>query len=257
MTKMKISLIGSGNVATHLALALSQAGHLIEQVYSRNAEHAQDLALKVKARAIPSLQQLNPNVDLLLIAISDKAIAPLCQEIQFQPKCIAHTAGSVPLSVLDSFENAGVFYPLQSFTKEKAIDFKRVPLCIEATNNKTQSTLLELAEGLSNQIHLLNSEQRKECHIAAIFANNFTNHLYHIAADLLTAKDIPFDILQPLIQETAEKIKELHPAKAQTGPAARNDKQVMEAHMQHLKDEKLKKIYSFVSESILAKKHNI
>jgi predicted short-subunit dehydrogenase-like oxidoreductase (DUF2520 family) len=243
-------LIGSGNVATHLGIELHQAGHRISHVFSRDINHAKDLAEKLQATPTNNLNDLDQQSDLILICIADTAINEVAELITFEPILIAHTSGSIPISALSKFKNRGVFYPLQTFTKGRFISLRNVPFCIEAESISNKKTLKDLASQISEQVIEMNSSDRKQCHLAAVFANNFTNHMYSLAEQLLYKKKIPFEILKPLILETAKKIEQMSPIDAQTGPASRNDTVVIKEHLKQLESDKLEKLYSFVSNSI-------
>jgi len=247
---MNVSIIGSGNVAHHLANGLYNSGHNILQVYSRNLEHAYELAKKVSAKATNQLTSIFPDADFYLICVSDSAITEIIKQLEFEPRLIAHTSGSIPMLVLSKFKNHGVFYPLQTFTKDRALSLSQIPICIETNNEEAKKQLMGLANSLSSNLVEINSEQRKQCHLAAVFANNFVNHMYALANQILQDKNLPFELLKPLITETASKVQQLSPTESQTGPAIRNDLLVMEAHLQQLKSDKLEKLYSFVSSSI-------
>lgn len=248
----KIIIIGSGNVATHLAYKFNEIGFAISQVYSKTLANAELLANAVSAKAICSTKDIDTTADLYIICITDSFIQHFVDSIGFEPSLIVHTAGSIPMSVLQKFKNYGVFYPLQTFSKERSIDFKTVPFCIEASNQSSKELLHNLGSQISDTVTDMDSDQRKQCHLAAVFACNFVNHLYAISGEILKERDIAFDVLKPLIFETAKKVQELSPGKAQTGPAVRNNKQVMQSHLDHLSSSELKKIYSFVSNSIVA-----
>lgn len=248
---MRISFIGSGNVATHLASELFKVGHSIAQIFSKNFTNADALAKQVNAKAIQSINALDETIDILIIAISDRAIESIAFELTSLSCLVVHTSGSIPIQVLSKLANHGVFYPLQTFSKDYSVNFSLIPLCLEANNAENLSLLENIAKSISPNIYKLDSEQRKQCHLAAVFANNFTNHFYTIAAEILAEKQIPFDILKPLILETAQKIETLDPKEAQTGLARRNDLAVMQKHMSQLKSDKLEKLYSFVSDSIV------
>lgn len=251
ITMEKVVVIGSGNVASCLAIELKGIGFTIQQIYSRTISNAQFLANKVSAQAINKISEITPNADFYLVAISDDAIPQLVEQIYFEPRLIVHTAGSVHLNVLSKFKNRGVFYPLQTFTKGRDVSFKNIPICIEASLNSVLKQLISIAQKCSNDVRELSSEQRKQCHLAAVVANNFTNHFYVLAEKLLSEKGLPFDILKPLILETAQKVQDISPFKAQTGPAVRNNQKVINSHMQQLSDGEMEKLYSFVSESII------
>lgn len=250
---MRITIIGSGNVATHLSAAFKNAGHNIVQVYSRNLQHAALLAYHVKAEPIDSLEQINPKTDIFVVSVKDDAIGELAWELARHQKLIVHTSGATGLQKLLAYtENAGVFYPLQTFSKTKELDFWQVPLCIEGADAKITKKLETLAQTISNNVYRVDSAQRKVLHLSAVFACNFTNYLYHVSQQLLAKSDLPFDMLRPLIMETAAKVKEQLPANVQTGPAVRNDITTMNAHLQMLDGEhELQKVYELLSQGII------
>jgi predicted short-subunit dehydrogenase-like oxidoreductase (DUF2520 family) len=194
-----------------------------------------------------------PQADLYLIAIKDSAIQEVLENLSLdENRMIVHTAGSVPMNILDGFsKNYGVFYPLQTFSKNRKIDFSDIPICIEANHPSSLMKLQELAGRLSGSVHQINSHDRKTLHLAAVFANNFVNHFYAIGESLLQDKRLNFDLLKPLIRETAKKTESLSPVDAQTGPAKRNDQTIINAHLKMLHDQPdLQKIYRLMSESI-------
>lgn len=247
-----ISLIGSGRLATALGKGFQSKGIRINQVYSRNIEHAKSLAKELNAEPTDSLQLLKDTSDLFLLAVSDSAIAGLVPHIPFTHIPVIHCSGSQEMSQLSRFERFGVIYPPQTFSFEHEVDLECTPFFLEASDDAFLADLLELTALISGSIHFAATESRLRIHLAAVFANNFTNHFYHIAGDLLKKDRLPLDILFPIMQETLNKIKLVNPAKAQTGPAARNDIRVLEKHLQLLSDRpEYGKIYSFVSESIL------
>jgi len=246
-------IIGAGNLATQMALALIEKGIKVRQVFSRNLDSARELAEKTGAAFTNDLAALLPEADLYLIAVKDSAIQEVLENLSLdENRLIAHTAGSVPMNILDGFsKNYGVFYPLQTFSKNRKIDFSDIPICIEANHPANLMELQELAEKLSGSVHQINSDDRKTMHLAALFANNFVNHFYSIGESLLQNKKLNFDLLKPLIRETAEKIETLSPLDAQTGPAKRNDRTVINAHLKMLKDQpELQEIYRLMTESI-------
>lgn len=250
----KITIIGAGNVATHLAKSFYNSGFEIIQVYSRAIENANQLSQQVNAKAIESLTLLNNQTDFYLICIKDDAIEAILKSILFKDKLIAHTSGSIPMEVFkaNNHENFGIFYPLQTFSKDKAINLNEVPFCIEGNNKDTGNQLFEIALQLSENVHFVNSEQRKKLHVAAVFACNFTNYMYTVAHDITTKNDINFGILTPLIKETANKVVENSPASMQTGPARRNDAAVIKNHLEMLADnENYQQIYELVTKSIV------
>jgi predicted short-subunit dehydrogenase-like oxidoreductase (DUF2520 family) len=254
---MRITIIGSGNVATHLSAALKNAGHRIVQVYSRNMHNAALLAYHVGAAAVDKPEDISADTDLFILAIKDDAIPAFVPHLSPFNKLIVHTSGAVELQQLLNFTpNAGVFYPLQTFSKTKELNFWEVPLCIEGADETITKQLEELARTISNNVYRVSTAQRKVLHLAAIFACNFTNHLYGIAQGLLNEHQMDFNILRPLIMETAEKVKAHLPAQVQTGPAVRNDEFTMQAHLQMLDDHAgLQQLYQLLSQDII-KNHN-
>ena len=249
-----VVIIGAGNLATQLAIAMFESGICIQQVYSRTLESAKELAQKVNADFINELSKLAVTADLYIIAVKDSAIQEVLENIsEEEDRLIVHTAGSVPMSILRGFShNIGFFYPLQTFSKFRKVDFSNIPICIEANHPSNLLKLERLAEKLSSSVYQVNSEERKTLHVAAVFVNNFVNHFFTIGAEILHDIKLDFDLLKPLIHETANKIDSLHPLEAQTGPARRNDQTVINAHLKLLHNNpELQKIYSFVTESIL------
>ncbi|GGH19632.1 Rossmann-like and DUF2520 domain-containing protein [Mucilaginibacter phyllosphaerae] len=257
---MRISIIGSGNVATHLSAAFKNAGHRIVQVYSRNMQSAALLAYHVGAEAVDDPAVISPGTDLFILAIKDDAIAKFIPHLCAFNIPVAHTSGAVSLQQLsDAIPNAGVFYPLQTFSKTKEVNFRDVPMCIEGANEAITQVLENLARDISNHVYQVSSAQRKVLHLAAVFACNFTNHLYSIGEQLLADSDMSFEMLRPLIAETADKIKGHSPATVQTGPAVRNDERTMQAHLQMLQQQPhLQDIYTLLSQDIIKNhiKHN-
>ncbi|MFA5328013.1 MAG: DUF2520 domain-containing protein [Prolixibacteraceae bacterium] len=255
-----IVLIGAGNLATQLALALHEKNIAIRQIYSRTIESAEELAQKVKAPFTTELSELITDADLYVIAVKDSAIQEVLENLPLdENRLIVHTAGSVDMQVLEDFtQNFGVFYPLQTFSKNRKVDFSSIPICIEANHPWSLVKLQNLAGRLSDTIRQINSDERKILHLAAVFSNNFVNHFYAIGAELLHDRKMSFDLLKPLINETSAKIATLHPREAQTGPAKRNDQSVIQTQLKMLHDQpEYQKIYSFVSDSIfqLHQKH--
>ena len=250
---MRITLIGSGNVATHLAAALKNAGHRIVQVYSRDAQHAALLAYHVGAEAIDNLTAINPDADIFIISVKDDVIIEMVKALAGHQKLMVHTSGATNLNdVLAFTDKAGVLYPLQTFSKTKEVDFWTVPLCIEAADNDIKVELRQLAATISNHVYDVNSADRKILHLAAVFACNFPNYLYAVAQQLLAAHELSFDMLKPLILETAQKVQTQLPAIVQTGPAVRNDRVTMDAHLQMLKAEPhWQEVYALLSQGII------
>lgn len=250
---MRITLIGSGNVATHMAAAFKNAGHRIVQVYSPNMLNAALLAYHVGATAINAISDIDPNTDIFIIAVKDDAIARVSEALAKYQKLIVHTSGSTNLDVLLTFtDKAGVLYPLQTFSKTREVDFATVPLCIEAANERIYADLEQLAATVSNNIYCVNSAGRKILHLAAVFACNFPNYLYEVSRQLLTDHEMDFNLLRPLILETAQKVQLQSPAGVQTGPAVRNDQITMNKHLEMLADQpQLQQIYTLLSQGII------
>ncbi len=250
---MRITLIGSGNVATHLGAAFKNAGHQILQVWSRNLQHAALLAYHIKAEPIDRLSEIHADTDLIIISVKDDAVDEVASFINLKNVLVVHTCGAVGMQVLEKyFDNCGVFYPLQTFSKTREIDFRSVPLCIESTDKNSTGLLLDLGRSISNQVTYIDSIQRKTLHLAAVFACNFPNFLYAIAADLLKNQQMEFDLLKPLILETASKVQEFFPQEVQTGPAIRRDEKTMNTHLSLLQQHpELQEIYTLLSQGII------
>lgn len=252
LQRLRIILLGAGNVATNLGLALKAADAEIVQVYSRKVANAKILAKKLKAKVLTDISKIDKRPALIIIAVKDDAIPALVKKLNAKGGIVVHTSGSISIDVLKKFEQYGVFYPLQTFSKNREKDFSIVPICIEGSDVSTLHSLMNVAETLSDCVYHLDSKQRQAAHLAAVFANNFTNHIYAIAEDLLNEQKLPFDLIRPLIDETALKIMEHAPAEAQTGPAIRKDTKVMNAQLLLLKKHpELKKLYNEMSAGII------
>lgn len=226
---ISVLLVGKGNVASQLYNTfLSIDNIVLSQISSRELKNI-------------------PKADITIIAVSDDAIAEVSSKIK--NSLVVHTSGACSINDLKNTTNKGVFYMLQTFSKDKKVDFSEVPFCLEAENKKDEDQLKELAKLIGKKIYTVNSEQRKALHVAAVFVNNFTNYLYKIGNDICKEHQVPFNILLPLIKETASKIKTLSPEKAQTGPAIRNDKTTIKNHLDLLNKEQ-QKIYKIITKSI-------
>lgn len=248
-------MIGAGNLAWHLAFALeTEAGVAIEQVYSRNIANAQKLAKRLyDAKATDQLDFSKSQSSLFLIAVPDALIGTIAHSLQLPPKArVIHTSGTETLDVLkDVAEEIGVFYPLQTFSQEKEVDFSQIPFFIEANTTSLADLLVKIAGHLSKEVYEMNSEERKRLHLAAVFACNFTNHLLTIAHQELKKLNLPFEVLHPLIVETINKALEITPFAAQTGPALRGDQNTINTHLQLLAEQPLiQHIYRLLSENI-------
>ncbi len=252
---MKIVLIGAGNLATNIGIALLNAGHDILQVYSRTAESADTLAKKLGCIPITDLHEVCNDADIYIVAVKDSAITdiiPLLCCGYRKDKVFVHTAGSIPMNVFQRYaSHYGVIYPMQTFSKGHIVDFNELPCFIEANDEQTATVVKELVSTISSVIYELSSESRKYLHLSAVFACNFVNHCYDIASKILKRHGIPFDVMLPLIDETARKVHVLPPQQAQTGPAVRYDKNVINSQLELLKDNPdLQKIYCLISGSI-------
>ena len=248
-----VSFIGAGNVATHLAKALYKNNFLIKQVFSKSFKNANSLAKKVNAQPIDLLTQLSPNSEIYIIAVPDDVIEKVLKQFPFKNKLVVHTSGSVGIELFakNSFSNFGILYPLQTFSKNKSVDFTKVPFCLEANTKTNLKSIEAVAKYLSDKMYHVNSEQRQLLHLAAVFACNFSNNMYQIAYDICNKNSIDFDILKPLIIETANKITIQTPQEAQTGPAKRNDKKTIQKHLALLDNQKnYQEIYRLITQNI-------
>lgn len=249
----RITLIGSGNVAWHLGRVFVKAGHTIDVVYSRNFSNAEELAkLFPDCKATNALDFSRSKSELFIVALRDQAIEEvLSSAILPSAAVIAHTSGSVSMEVLRKFPKYGVFYPVQTFTKGKETDLSEIPFGIEASDENTYRILTMLAQSVSKNVLPISSLQRKVLHLAAVFACNFTNHLFSVSHDILNGEKLNFDLLKPLVEETIQKAFEIGPQKAQTGPAIRGDEKIMEQHLDYLQQEPdLQQLYRLISEGI-------
>ncbi len=247
-----IVLVGTGNVATRLGLALKRSGLVIRQVFGRTGLSAERLAAALGAAAVQTPEGIAPDADLYVLAVSDDAIADVAGTIKDRGRFMVHCSGSVPMDVLSPFtERYGVVYPLQTFSKDRELDFKTVPVCIEAGSIRDLDLLYGLAEGISGTVMTVPSDKRKLLHLAAVFACNFPNYMYAVADRLARSAGLDFEVLKPLILETARKVQEIPPTDAQTGPALRGDRKVLEAHLELLRhDPGTRDLYRMVSEEI-------
>ena len=249
----RIVLVGAGTVATHLGIALQQAGWEVAQVYSRTEASASELANRLQVPFVTSIAEVCTDADIYIVSVKDDALPVLIPElVKGRDGLFVHTAGSVPMKVWEGYAlNYGVLYPMQTFSKQKPVDFSKVPFFLEGDGGETLAILRKLACSLSEKVYNATSEQRMALHMAAVFACNFTNHMYALSAHLLEKNGLPFDAMLPLIDETARKVHELAPKAAQTGPAIRKDMDVMNKHLDMLSGEpELKELYEKISKSI-------
>jgi len=245
---INLVILGAGNVATHLFNAFNVAKNItVVQVYNRSEKNLD--YFKEKTNTTTSISNLI-DADVYIIAVSDDNVAALSKKLPFQDKLVAHTSGSIAMHQIGNHNNPGVFYPLQTFTAGKDVDFKSIPLCIEATQTSDLLLLETIAKSISDNVYYIDSKQRKALHIAAVFVNNFVNHLYQKGEEICKENNVSFDILKPLILETAQKVIQLSPEESQTGPAKRNDQKVLEQHLADLHTTKQQEIYKLLTKSI-------
>ena len=254
----KIIFIGAGNLATQLSSAMKEQGYDIIQIYSKSLKNAKILGSSLSCDYTDDLNQIKDTADLYIFSIKDTALQECIRSVKPNKALWVHTAGNIPMSVFEPHaKRYGVFYPLQTFSKNKKVNFSNIPFFVEANSEKDATLLTDMALKISQDVRVISSEQRKYIHLAAVFACNFTNHMYAISEKLLKEHGLPFDILQPLIQETSDKIKKISPVTAQTGPAVRYDENVMNKQLSLLKDDQLKEIYRLLSKNIHAFAINI
>jgi len=249
--RFKINFIGSGNVATALAQELFAKNLKIEKIYSRNIENSTNLCKKINALPAQSVSEIEESSDIIIISINDDCIEDISSILNTNA-LVVHTAGSVHMNTLAKHAKHGVFYPMQTFSKDKSVHFQDIPLFVEANNSDNLEILQNLGNLISGRVQELSSEDRILLHISAVFSCNFANHMYHLAEQLMQKTGVDFNLLMPLIEETAKKLQYLSPADAQTGPAARKDENILEKHLESLDLlPKHKEIYSLVSKSIM------
>jgi len=244
---MKISFVGAGNVAWHLAQAFEDAGHWICEIYSRDSKKAIELASELyDSEMQPDLNFSESASELIVIAVSDDALEDVIQRIVFPENVIVvNTSGTRSLTELrdlvsihsDVYVHTGIFYPLQTFSKSVQMDYKTMPICIESTHEQIEAKLIKLAQSVSDHVQRIDSEERFILHVSAIFANNFINHLLSISHDLLAREQLDFDLLKPIIATTVQKaLDSENPAKGQTGPARRGDSATITKHLAYLQE---------------------
>lgn len=245
---IKVILLGSGNVASHLIQAM-EANDAIDliQVYARSKKSLENVM--DSSKIVTSFAALK-EADVYVISVSDKAIEEVSNQIPFTNQLVVHTSGTMDFRVMHPKNKRGVFYPLQTFSKSKEVDMKQVPFCLETEKDEDFKIVENLAKNLSNSVYKIDGEQRKSLHISAVFVSNFVNHMYQIGNALCAENNVPFAILQPLIKETAHKIKTLSPIEAQTGPAIRHDEPTIEKHLEALENPVYREIYRQLTLSI-------
>ncbi len=245
---ISVVILGAGNVATHLYKAFKKADDIsLVQWYNRSLKSLQFYKNEVEITSdISSLKE----ADIYILSVSDDAVANLSRKLPFTNKLVVHTSGSVNIHDLDKKNKRGVFYPLQTFSKDTETDFTEIPICIEALEKSSHPILKKLAQAIGCKSHRINGDQRAALHLAAVFVNNFANQLYRIGHEITESSGAEFDILKPLIAETARKIETLSPYIAQTGPAKRNDKKTIKKHLSLLENDMHSDIYKLLTKSI-------
>ncbi|HPC26126.1 MAG TPA: DUF2520 domain-containing protein [Paludibacteraceae bacterium] len=249
---MDIVLIGAGNVANQIAKTFQKKNISIKQIYSRTLESAQKLAKEINVSFTNNLAEIDRQADVYFYAVKDSALEEIIRKINIREGLHIHTAGSIPISVFEGFaEKYGVFYPLQTFSKTREIDFTHIPIFIEGNSPVSEQQIFQLAHLLSDKIFIASSEQRQLIHLSAVFACNFSNHMFNIASEIVAHAGFSFEILKPLIEETVQKLNDMTPFEAQTGPAARNDEKVIQKHLSLLTNQpELAHLYKTISDHI-------
>lgn len=251
---MKVTLIGAGNLATQLGKSLKKAGVIISQVYSRTEDSARTLGELLEAEWLTDIKALRDEADVYIFSVKDSVLCELISEVckSRGDKLFLHTAGSMPMSCFEGKAlRYGVFYPMQTFSKTKDVDFERVPVFIEGNSIETEDVIRSLANKVTQRVIRLSSADRKYLHLAAVWACNFTNYCYTVASDILGEHGIPFDVMLPLINETTEKIQKISPKEVQTGPAVRGDRNVMSKQLELMNGkEDLQELYQMLSKGI-------
>jgi predicted short-subunit dehydrogenase-like oxidoreductase (DUF2520 family) len=245
---VSVVILGAGNVATHLFKAFKESDNIsVIQWFNRSIDSIRQYQNDI---AITDDLSLLKDADVYILAVSDNAIAPLSIQLPLKDKLVVHTSGSVNVYDLDRKHKRGVFYPLQTFSKHVKMNFANVPICIETIVKSDYPILKELALSIGSPLKKVNSDQRRVLHLAAVFVNNFTNQLYRVGHEITESQGAEFDLLKPLILETARKIQDISPYAAQTGPAKRNDKKTIKKHLKTLESKHHKDIYQLLTSSI-------
>lgn len=242
---MKVVILGYGIVASHLVGAFQNSEKIeVIQIYNRRS---------IDGDTLPSHTTLLTEIkkaDIYIIAIKDDSIEEFSKKLLFEDRLVVHTSGSVDMKKLSDKNRKGIFYPLQTFSKDREVDFKTIPICVEAESEADLQLLMELGNCISEKIVEISSSERRQLHLGAVFVNNFTNHLYQISEEILAQRQLDFALLKPLLLETAQKIERMSPKEAQTGPAKRNDETTIEDHLELLEDDQHKDIYKTITKSI-------
>lgn len=238
--KLKIVLIGAGNVGFHLGKKLNEVGFHIAQVYSRKISKAKRLAKKTNCDAIHNIVNVSTNANLYILAVPDSAIEKVAADLSeniSNSKLVVHTSGATSSTVLKPyFKNYGILYPLQTFSVARKVNFENIPICVDSNLKKNRILLEKLGNSISQNVHQINDQERAILHVAAVFVNNFSNNLFTIGDKITSTENLPFDILKPLIKETVEKITHHSPSEMQTGPAKRGDQTTIDLHLKYLEN---------------------
>ena len=247
---LKVSVLGSGNLGTHMVNLLNDSSEVeLVQWYSRSKIDNQEIEV---TNDITMLK----NAEIYILCVSDDSISDLSNQLIFNNKLVVHTSGSTTYESINRKNRRGVFYPLQSFSKTRKLNYSKIPICIEAENDLDLNILIDLCNKIGCGFHKINFEQRKNLHLAAIITNNFTNYLFSLSKEILSDQNLNFDILKPLINETVDKIHKLDPSESQTGPARRNDQNIIDMHIKMLKDPEHQNLYKLISQMIKRKYDN-
>lgn len=246
----RVVLIGAGRLAFHLGQALKSAEFNLMGLYNRTADNGKELAEALDADLYLSYTEIPKDADWYIIAVSDSAIAEVSHQLQGVNGMVTHTSGSVDLDALQQHAKRGVFYPLQTFSRRKAVRFQDIPMLVEGVDPETEEMLVGAAARISHRVERIDSQQRQYLHLSAVFACNFSNHMYAIAEMLMRSRGMKFDLLHPLIVETTEKALEKGPYSVQTGPAVRRDQSTLDKHVTLLEQHNWAELYKLISESI-------
>ena len=250
---MKVFIIGSGNVAYHMVRAIWKSDNEIVGLYSRNEREAKNCTRGEKVDLYDDLSTLPSTADLYLVCVNDDSISEIVSALPSEikeSKIVAHTSGSQGMDVLDGINQAGVFYPVQTFTKGRKMNYDDIPFCITSSSDHVENELSDLAEDISGNVNLISDDQRKKIHLSAVMMNNFVNHLIYKSEEFLDKNSLPTELLQPLLKQTIAKHAKLGALEAQTGPAVRNDKSTIKAHLEQLTNKIDKALYKAISASI-------
>lgn len=249
-----ITIIGAGNVGHNFGLAFRQAGYLIHEIFSRTQSSALLLSQTLNCNFTTKLKTLSPKADLYILAVNDDAIEDVIDQIEVKDRPIIHTSGSTPIDIFKGkgFEKYGIFYPVQSFSKNETESLTPIPICVEGNDKKMEDLLISLASSVSGRVYSMDSEKRKALHVASVFANNFANQMFQIAHEILKEHQISFEIIRPLIAKTSSKIKNELPINTQTGPAMRKDEKLIKNHLTYLKQHPdYEELYHLVTKAIV------